>query len=105
MSTKTQVVTIGTKPMSAILAEWKSCADEANATNRPTGPGWLTKKEIRAATGFGVCKADAFVKGLVAAGRAEVYAGSDRNKNGVDHRQIWYKLRAGAAGQVISCRR
>ena len=105
MSTKTQVITIGTKPMAAILADWQSCANEANTTNKPTGLGWLTKKEIREATGFGICKTDIFVKGLVRSGRAEVYAGSDRNKNGVDHRQVWYKLRPGAVKQAISCRR
>lgn len=93
MSTKTQVVTIGTKPMAAILAQWKAEAEAMNDTISPTGAGWLTKKEIRAALGFGMCKADNFVRGRITAGRCEVFHGSARNKAGHASPQIWYRLK------------
>jgi len=94
MSTKSTTVTIGKKPMEAIMAAWRAEAarELAKSGNKPTGDGWLTATEVRAALGFGVNKTGKYLAAATRDGRVDVFKGSEV-RDGHGHPMFWYRLK------------
>ena len=95
MSTQSTTTVIGTKPMAALVAEWREQIEHHRklASVVPAGEGWVEVGELMSALGMLRGRFYPFAKAEIEAGRAERFNGYAEGK-----RTVWYRLIKPAAG-------
>jgi len=76
------------KPTKNTDAQWAKhfAAVLAIKGTKPTGEGWMTRKEFQAVAQCGEHKAQGYLKAEVKAGRMEAFAGNEGGG-----RKVWYR--------------
>jgi hypothetical protein len=85
------------------LEEWQAAIGECIPDRcPPPGAGWLARNELQRLLGCGRSKFYAQMKRLIAAGRAEVFAGCERDTSGKPNARTWYRLKPASGGPSTS---
>ena len=73
---------------------WARLIREQLSSNgkRPHGDGWLTLRQVCKAHGIGLTRTGKMIRELIAAGKLEVFKGSEpRTQGGAAFNQTWYR--------------
>lgn len=91
MSTHMSRVTIGTKPLESLIAEFKATLPKPKPTS-PTGAGWLEAAALRLALGVNEAKFKRIVLENLRNGTWERATGTKINCNGVLCGAFFYRV-------------
>lgn len=64
---------------------------------RPVGKGWKTSRQLADMHDKSVQQTYRILRDAIKHGRVEMFDGMDLAKDGVSHRQVWYRPKAKAA--------
>ena len=89
MSTQSTTTVIGTKPMAALVAEWREHVDQQRKMERrlPVGEGWVEVSAIMCALDMRRGTFYPFIKAQIDAGCAERFTGYAERK-----KTVWYRI-------------
>jgi len=95
MSIKHTRTTIGTKPLAAIVAEFRATLPPEKPS-KPEGPGWIEVLELRKRLGMGETKFSQTAKAKVDSGEWQREIGTKMGRTGVMRSTTYYRVKKGA---------
>ena len=68
----------------------------ASKETKPTGNGWLTRREIQKLWKLGVNKTGKMLAAFKKTGKVEMFTGRVTNQQGINVKSVWYRIKSRA---------